>query len=844
MPRMERCARTALVLVFSALLMVPAVAGAQERAVDPEIEEIQRRIDENGYNWTPKRNWTTDLTEEEFEALLGATIPPEVARRFDALDADDFPVMRDLPDSFSWRSLGGVTPVTSQGSCGSCWDFSGTAALESAILINTGVSLDLCEQEVLSCATPGEGCSGGWHTTVWEYAKEYGMAEESCMPYEADDTVPCTASSCTKVATCKDWVDVPNDPDAIKTAVMTGPVSTAFTVYDDFGSYGSGCYEHGGDDPINHGVIIVGWDDNKCGPGDGAWLCKNSWGTDFGDLGGYFWIKYGTCNVGTGTQLVYYYDGDEIAYDGNTITSDIRGDSDGCADPGESVTMAVTLENGLLAEQRTNVSASLSTSSPYVTVTQSSSSFGTMDPNTTSTGSPAYAFDVDEFAPVGVSVEFVLSITANGYSASDTFDIVLGPVPVLLVDDDEGTSTDLYLGGAIERNGYLFRKWVEDDQGFVPLSELQRYTVVVWDNGWNGYLGATNRQDISDFLDGGGNLLISGEDIGWWLHYQGDQDKIDFYQDYLHATYVQDDSGFRSLDGVSGDPIGDGLSFTLNGPGSLMNQEYPSEIEPRTGATGIFEYSPGAEGALRYSTGHRLVYYAFGLEGVTGTAMQDTIMRRTLEWLAAGSWPDTEQPTVALSTPNGGEELTTGEEYEVTWSASDNVGVTSIDILRSYDSGVTYPETVATGETNDGSFLWTVPDSANAASRIRVVARDAAGLAWYDDSDADFETTGGTGIDDGVGEPRFALFQNVPNPFSPTTRIVYSIPTPARVTLDVYDVSGRRVARLVDGDRPAGEHRVAWDGRTADGDRAASGIYFYRLRADGSEIDRKMILIR
>jgi C1A family cysteine protease len=844
MPRADRCVLTVLVCLVAGLLLVPAVSVGQDRAADREIEEITRRIEENGYTWTPKHNWTTDLSQEEREALLGAVMPPDVARRFAALDRDDFPVMRDLPDSFSWRSLGGVTPVTSQGGCGSCWDFSGVAALEAAILINTGVTLDLCEQEVLSCATPNQGCSGGWHSTVWSYARDYGLSLETCMPYEADDTVPCTAGSCTKVATCKRWIDVPNDPDAIKTAILTGPVSTSFTVYSDFYSYGSGCYENPGDDPINHGVIIVGWDDNKCGPGDGAWLCKNSWGTGFGDLGGYFWIKYGTCHIGNGTQLLYYYAGDEVVYDAHDITGDTRGDNDGCADPGETVTMTVTLENGILATSKTSVTAGLSTTSPYVTVTQSSSSFGSMGPNTTATGSPAYVFEVDEFAPVGENVEFVLDITATGYATSDTFDLILGPVPILLVDDDEGTSTDLYLEGAIQRNGYLYRKWEEEEKGNVPLSELQRYSVVVWDNGWNGYLGATNRADIADFLDGGGNMLISGEDIGWWLHYEGDSDKIQFYQDYLHATYVEDDSGYRSLDGVSGDPIGDGLSFTLNGPGSLMNQEYPSEIEPRSGATGIFEYDPGAEGAIRYSGGHRLVYYAFGLEGVTGAAMQDTIMRRSLEWLADGVWPDTEQPDVEVTAPNGGEELMADDVVEITWNATDNVGVTTIDILRSYDSGATYPEEVATGETNDGSFLWTVPDSASTASRIRVVARDAAGLAWYDDSDADFTVETDTGIDDGVVEPKLALFQNVPNPFSPTTRIVYSIPQPAHVTLDVYDVAGRRVARLVDGNRPAGTHRIAWDGTTVDGGRAASGVYFYRLRADGSEIDRRMMLIR
>jgi hypothetical protein len=369
---------------------------------------------------------------------------------------------------------------------------------------------------------------------------------------------------------------------------------------------------------------------------------------------------------------------------------------------------------------------------------------------------------------------------------------------------------------------------------------MDDYVAVIWDVGWNGNLNDNNRDALGSYLDAGHPLFISGEDIGWSLDYYGN---IDFLHDYLHADYIEDDSGYRSLEGVSGDPIGDGMSFTLNGGDSAMNQFYPSEIDPRDSAVGVFEYEPGLEGAIRIDAAHKLVFYAFGVEGVTGAAVRDTLVRRTLDWLV-DVWPDVEQPVVDLETPNGGEEVSGEEDYEITWSATDNVGVTSIDILLSRDSGATFAETIATGETNDGAFMWAVPDSACETNRIRVIARDAAGLAMYDDSDADFVTTSGSGIGEWPTPAQFALFQNAPNPFNPMTRISYTIPTASRVVLDIFDISGRHVRRLVDVDAAADRYEVIWDGRSDSGSEAASGVYLYRLTSDGSELARKMVLLR
>jgi C1A family cysteine protease len=842
---MMRAFRSLPLYVAVALVLATGLGAAAtgDKVIDPKVEAIQRQIDANGGTWTARRNWTTDLSHDELMALCGTRIPPEVQRRFDALDPRDFPVARDLPDSFSWRSLGGVSSVKNQAGCGSCWDFAAHSALEAMILIYGGVELDLCEQQVLSCETGGYGCGGGWYGWAWDYIRENGAADESCMPYQADDSVPCADNACTKLATCKHWIDIPNDVAAIQTAVLNGPVATTFTVYDDFGSYGSGCYDHEDTDPINHAVAIVGWDNNKCGPGDGAWLCKNSWGDWWGGLGGFFWIKYGAAAIGTATQQVFYYPGDNIVYDGHFV-DDSSGDGDGWCDPGESISMSVDLLNEIVSPARQSVSAALSSESPYVTVTQGSSDYGTMDPGESKTGSTAFAFAVDEFAPAGVSVDFVLSITGTDrYAAADTFSVVLGPVPVLLVDDDAGGGTEAWFKDALDNNGYVYQNWDVQFQGGVSASDLSRYAVVVWDCGWSDEPDSGNRGELSSFLDAGGNLMISGEDIGWSQVDAGNASSQQWYQDYLHADYVLDDSGYRTLSGVPGDPIGDGISFDLNGPDTAMNQEYPSEIDPRSGATAVFRYAAGSEGAIRYDSGCREAYFAFGFEGITGSAVRDTIMRRTLEWLADGTWPDTQQPEVALLAPDGGEVWEGGTTHTISWTASDNVGVTSVDILRSMDGGATFPEAIATGETNDGEFQWTVPDTFCETCRVRVVAHDAAGLAQKDDSNGDFVAGTETGVPDDV-ERKLSLFQNSPNPFVLSTAIAYSIPADARVELVIYDVSGRRVRTLVDREEQVGEHYTFWDGRRDGGDEAAAGIYFYRLLADGRELTRKMILLR
>ncbi|RME18843.1 MAG: T9SS C-terminal target domain-containing protein, partial [Candidatus Zixiibacteriota bacterium] len=90
----------------------------------------------------------------------------------------------------------------------------------------------------------------------------------------------------------------------------------------------------------------------------------------------------------------------------------------------------------------------------------------------------------------------------------------------------------------------------------------------------------------------------------------------------------------------------------------------------------------------------------------------------------------------------------------------------------------------------------------------------------------------------------FALGQNYPNPFNPTTTIEYSIPRRSRVVIDIFNVLGQSVRRLVDEKAEAGTHSVVWDGRTNGGRPVASGVYLYRITAGEFVRTRKMLLLK
>jgi hypothetical protein len=98
------------------------------------------------------------------------------------------------------------------------------------------------------------------------------------------------------------------------------------------------------------------------------------------------------------------------------------------------------------------------------------------------------------------------------------------------------------------------------------------------------------------------------------------------------------------------------------------------------------------------------------------------------------------------------------------------------------------------------------------------------------------------GVDEQIAGdlPReFSLSQNYPNPFNPQTAVKYALPRDSHVKIEIFDLLGRKVQTLVNEDKEAGVHEVIWNA-----DRAASGIYFYRMETEGFTRTNKMLLLR
>lgn len=277
--------------LFVCLAFAVALATWAQAATLPAVREA---ITRQGLSWTAGETSVSGLTEAEKARLVGGLKG----------GVDNAPVWQsskqatELPTAFSWRSRDGqnyVTPVRNQHSCGSCYIFGTVAALESQLLITyarPGQDVDLSEQVVLSC-DPGAGncTAGGYASRVATYLEQTGVPLETCYPYIAAE------GSCGDA--CANWQQAPykllaysilNDQTIkeVKTALLTtGPLTAWMDVFEDFYDYTDGVYSYAtGVEKGGHFVLLVGWDDEKS-----AFLCKNSWGTGWGEAG-FFWIAY------------------------------------------------------------------------------------------------------------------------------------------------------------------------------------------------------------------------------------------------------------------------------------------------------------------------------------------------------------------------------------------------------------------------------------------------------------------------------------------------------------------------------------------------------------------------
>lgn len=261
----------------------------------------------------------TDGASAALTASRAAAAAPLAARPEPVPAGPEVLAVTALPTAFNWCDRGACTPVKNQGNCGSCWAFSTVGLLESWIKLSDGITRDLSEQYLVSCNIeyPKWGCDGGWWAHdyhQWKYpAGEPGPGAV----YEADFGYTATDAPCggpyvhhEKIVSWA-YVTAPNDtpsPAELKQAIYDrGPVAVAMCAGPALSGYTGGVFSTneayycgGGSSAVNHGVVLVGWDECL-----GAWRMRNSWGSGWGESG-YAYVAYGTSNIGYGASYVEY----------------------------------------------------------------------------------------------------------------------------------------------------------------------------------------------------------------------------------------------------------------------------------------------------------------------------------------------------------------------------------------------------------------------------------------------------------------------------------------------------------------------------------------------------------
>lgn len=272
----------------------PEEIAAKARVFADNLEAVATHNARGDATYEMHLNQFAALTQEEFAkthfGYNGGENMPSPNKEFYTLDLHT--ELEDLPDSIDWSEKGAVTPVKNQGSCGSCWAFSTTGALEGAYFLKTGQLVSFSEQELVACDHVDQGCNGGLMDNADKFiTKNGGLCTEQDYPYQgAAGGRVCKTCEPVIGSAPKSVVDVQHTESSLEAAVAKGPVSVAIEADQiAFQFYKKGVLTGSCGANLDHGVLVVGY-----GTMDGQkyFKVKNSWGTSYG-LNGYVLIQRG-----------------------------------------------------------------------------------------------------------------------------------------------------------------------------------------------------------------------------------------------------------------------------------------------------------------------------------------------------------------------------------------------------------------------------------------------------------------------------------------------------------------------------------------------------------------------
>ena len=497
-------------------------------------------------------------------------------------------------------------------------------------------------------------------------------------------------------------------------------------------------------------------------------------------------------------------------------------DGSGIIDPGELIQVSISLTNHLASTS--NISLTLSSPSPYVTITQANAQVTAINETETIAVQTPFIFTTSDTTASGTPIDFVLQISAGDYQDFDTFMLTVSPLfGIVSINNIETSVTPIGRIGYAdvdnqgEGNGFkykqgpnlLFEGAIICGVGPDQISNAARGNVtgeLIYDRDFstteNGNLqvftpgSLTDQETIAIFDD-----LQSANPMNIQIVQETFANNDSLSQDFIIFRYTIENKGQNALNNFHF-----GLFFDWDMDGGTFNTNI-ADFDATNNIAYVYDVSDigpdtfvGIAAITEKSVFSRAIY-------------NDESLSSNPSWGIYDGFSD-EEKWEAISTQNL---LTAGPA----------------DISHAIAAG---PFDIAMNEKIQPVFVLMAGQSlddlqakANAAKNLYMEL---------------FETLVHPPASQRAMPEKLTLYPNYPNPFNPATEIQYHLPVTTDVQLTIYNLLGRKIVTLVDQNQLRGTYLVTWDGLDNNGKQAASGLYFMELTTNSHTLRRKMMLTR
>jgi hypothetical protein len=539
-----------------------------------------------------------------------------------------------------------------------------------------------------------------------------------------------------------------------------------------------------------------------------------------------------------GSVQVMPASGPLVIYDSSTVDDDAAGESlgngDGGADAGESIELVVRLKN-VGVDPANAVTAVLSSSDPYVSITDNLESYGTIPAGGTVPCADDYNLHIAGSCPSGHAIALHLDISAAGRPTWNADFNLLVEAPSLAISR---VILDDSIGG--------------DGNGRADPGETFDYRVFVTNSGAEDAVGVS-----ADLTPGTSQITVNQGTAGAALIAPGAEGELTPAYNLTVSPTAPQPETYTLWFGITADweyavnlsrdlPVGGFFDDVEAGAGNwthyigttgFVDQWHVSSRRNHTtgggwswhqGDSGTGNYANLCDGCLvsqpiELGTTTYLRFWHFMDAEVSGSYQGYCYDGGLLEMsVNGGAW--------TRITPDG------GYPYRIRAGGTPGPFAAETPVYSGTSTAWSPATFTVTEQTGMAQFRFRF-GSDGATTRE----------GWYVD-DVEVSGTGGGGAE-GVEDwqpvaLRPALLQNAPNPFRPSTLIAFELPAAQTVSVKVFDAQGRLVRTLAEGPWDVGIHRIAWDGTDARGALQPSGVYYYRLQTQNGTWTRSMTLVQ